>query len=247
MDAAIAIREAISRVTALRRETQCSMSLKAAAGHIKSIQARRFAGTYEDLLSSSDYGGAARFFLDDLYSDTDYSSRDAQFARMAGGLQRLFPQKVVGTAVALARLHELTEQLDFKMATLWIGLDGCRNDDESTKYVNCWAALDRNSDRQLQLEMVLSIGAELDRLTKISGLRLALRMMRRPARAAGLGALQTFLESGFDTFAQLERTDGKARSFLSIIRERESTWIERLSVSDEDCVSRLRECICTTH
>jgi hypothetical protein len=103
MDAAIAIREAISRVTALRRETQSSMSLKAAAGHIKSLQARRFAGTYEDLLSSSDYSGAARFFLDDLYSDTDYSSRDAQFARMAGGLQRLFPQKVVGTAVALAK------------------------------------------------------------------------------------------------------------------------------------------------
>jgi hypothetical protein len=54
-----------------------------------------------------------------------------------------------------------------------------------------------------------------------------LRMMRTPATAAGLAALQRFLEAGFDTFAALARS-GRARDFLRTITERESTFIERL-------------------
>jgi hypothetical protein len=41
--------------------------------------------------------------------------------------------------------------------------------------------------------------------------------MRFPARAAGLSALQSFLESGFDTFRKLHGAD----EFLSQIENRE--------------------------
>jgi hypothetical protein len=71
------------------------------------------------LLASVEYAGAARFFLNDLYSDKDYSLRDAQFARIAGALQRLFPKQVVATAVTMAQLHILTEELDRQMAVAW--------------------------------------------------------------------------------------------------------------------------------
>jgi hypothetical protein len=116
MDAAQTIRGAVTRVADLRTEAQANPSLRMAIAAIKSFQSRRFAGTYADLLESPEYGRAARFFLEDLYGDKDYSLRDAQFARIAGGLQRVFPQQVVETAVALANLHVLTEELDRKMA-----------------------------------------------------------------------------------------------------------------------------------
>jgi hypothetical protein len=48
-------------------------------------------------------------------------------------------------------------------------------------------------------------------------LRHSLRAMRIPARAAGLAALQTFLESGFDTFRGLRGAD----EFLAQIVKRE--------------------------
>ena len=54
-------------------------------------------------------------------------------------------------------------------------------------------------------------------LTRNPLLRHTLRLMRGPARAAGLGELQRFLESGFDTFKAM----GGAREFLSIIAARE--------------------------
>ena len=229
MEAAETIRNAVARVAALRQATVSTASLHDATRAVKSFQAKRFAGTYADLLASPEYASAARFFLDDLYSDRDYSLRDAQFARTAGGLQRLFPKQVVATAVTMAQLHVLTEEMDRKMAEAWLGYPFPQDTDTVRRYLACWLLVGRESDRNLQLEMVLQVGAELDRLTRTPGLRMMLRMMRKPASAAGLGSLQNFLESGFDIFAQMSGKGQRAREFLDTIRRRESVWIRRLS------------------
>jgi hypothetical protein len=76
--------------------------------------------------------------------------------------------------------------------------------------------------------MVLDIGEDMARLTRAPGLRLALKMMRGPASAAGLASLQRFLEAGFDTFGQLARQRGQVEAFLSIIRTRETELIATL-------------------
>jgi hypothetical protein len=74
---------------------------------------------------------------------------------------------------------------------------------------------------------VMAIGDEMARLTRAPGLRTMLRMMRGPATAAGLGALQRFLENGFDTFAAMAR-GGHAPAFLRIVEARESALIGSL-------------------
>ncbi|MBI2749835.1 MAG: hypothetical protein HYX43_10995 [Burkholderiales bacterium] len=243
MDAADTIRYAVARVTALRQDAATRPDLHAATLAVKSFQAQRFAGTYADLLASTEYAGAARFFLDDLYSDKDYSLRDAQFARIAGGLQRLFPKQVVATAVTLAELHVLTEELDRQMAEAWIGAGPVA--DAVSRYMACWQTVGRESDRDRQLEMVLQVGSELDRLTRTPGLRMMLRMMRKPAAVAGVGALQIFLESGFDIFAQMSGKGARAREFLGTIQERESGWIRQLSTASvaAPCEVALRACL----
>jgi hypothetical protein len=53
---------------------------------------------------------------------------------------------------------------------------------------------------------------------------MGLRMMRRPAHAAGLQALQHFLEAGFDAFAELQSPE----AFLMTIVQRESQWLDLL-------------------
>jgi hypothetical protein len=244
MDAAQTIRDAVAQVAQMRNDALADVNLYAATVAIKSLQARRFAGTYADLLASKEYGRASRFFLEDLYSDKDYSLRDAQFARIAGGLQRLFPQQVVATAVALARLHVLTENLDRRMAEVWMNLGPTMGTEEISRYVSCWTTVDREHDREDQLEMVINIGFELDRLTRIPGLRLMLKMMRRPAQAAGIGSLQTFLESGFDIFASMSGKGSGAQFFLTTIRDRETHWVKQLSGQDKSTTeSRLRACL----
>jgi len=229
MNASEIIRDAVTHVTLLRETVAGKPGLASAVSAIKQFQARRFAGTYFDLLHSEQYKPAAVFFLQELYSEKDYSERDSQFARIAGALERLFPDEVVQTAVSLAQLHRLTEDLDLAMARIWMS-----NADkpEVERYVKSWRSVGRRSDREIQLSTVLNVGHELDRLTRTRGLRIMLKMMRGPANLAGLGSLQQFLESGFDTFAEMGREDDGARHFLATVMARETILINELFDAD---------------
>lgn len=227
MEAAKQIREAVSAVAQLREAGLATPTLGAAVGQVKQLQSRRFAGTYADLLGGSDYAAAARFFLDELYSDKDYAERDVQFARIAGTIEKLFPAQVVETAVALARLHAKTEALDQQLAIAWLAPPAAALA-PGLRYVTAWREVGRKPDRESQLQVVLDIGVQMARLTRTPGLRMMLRMMRAPAAAAGMGSLQRFLENGFDTFGGMARRPGGAERFLDIIRIRESALIASL-------------------
>ena len=239
-DAATCIRAAVARVQALRLSGDTRPALRAAVLCIKQLQSRRFVGTYADLLASPQHQPAARFFLDELYSPRDYAQRDAQFARIAGTLQTVFPRQVVQTAVALAELHADTETLDHQMAQAWLAQDGAG--DEAARYLQAWRSTGQREARDAQLQGVLFIGRELERLTRLPGLRLMLKMMRRPAQAAGLEALQQFLEAGFDTFAGLTRHPQGAAHFLGCIESRETAlmrdWFDAPAVT---CETQLRQ------
>jgi hypothetical protein len=237
MNTAETIRQAVAEVEALRQESRDQPEIGAAVARVKQLQARRFQGTYADLLAAGPYSAAARFFLEELYSERDYAERDAQFARIAGPLEKLFPRDVADTAAALARLHVLTESLDHAVARVI----GSGAGDEAAAYVRAWKAVDRREDRRRQLEAVVAIGAEMRRLTRLPGLRMMLRMMRGPASAAGMGSLQRFLEAGFDTFASVAKERGGAEHFLDTIRQREQRLMDLMFDADTvACETELR-------
>ncbi|WP_445206440.1 FFLEELY motif protein [Acidovorax sp. sic0104] len=244
MDAAQTIRDRIADVTALRHQRTADPGLGSGVGRVKTLQARRFRGTYADLMGSPSFGPAAKFFLEELYSDSDYAARDQQFGRIAGTLQTMFPAAVVATAVALAVLHAQTEELDQAMGHHWTGSvaspaaavaePGIARQDaaDAARYVAAWRAVGQRAQRELQLQRVLAMGTDLARLTRTPGLRMMLRMMRAPAHAAGMGALQQFLEAGFDTFGQLARQRGGVEQFLATIEAREHALMAALFDAD---------------
>ena len=195
-----------------RQRRLADPALAACVQALKHYQQRRFARTYADLLGSPRYAAAARFFLDELYGPGDFSSRDAQFARVVPALVRLFPEQVVQTVSHLAELHALSERLDGEMGRELLGAPLV-----ALRYVQAWQAVGQPDRRQQQIELTLAVGASLDHLTRKPLLRQALRMMRGPAAAAGLAELQHFLEQGFDTFKAMQG----AGDFLGTVRERE--------------------------
>lgn len=195
-------------------------ALSASVGAVKSWQHARFAQTYADLLASSRFGPAARFFLNDLYGPRDFTERDGQFARVVPGLVALFPKELVQTVAALATLHALSEKLDTAMAEQ---LQGSSIDADG--YAAAWRATGSPQDREQQITLTVEVGSSLERYTRKPLLRQTLRLMRTPAQAAGMGALQHFLETGFDTF----RAMNGAAEFLSVIETRERALAVRLS------------------
>lgn len=217
-------------VDAERARRAADPALEARVQALKTYQQRRFAASYADLLADPRYAAATRFFLHELYGPDDYRQRDAQFARVIPTLTRLFPEEVVDTVARLARLHALSERLDTRMA------EQLRSDDiTADDYAAAWRACGEPASRQQQIELTMAVGESLDRLTRKPLLRQTLKLMRGPAQMAGLGALQAFLESGFDTFRAMRG----AGEFLSTVRQREDTLARALFRADAAALGQL--------
>lgn len=205
-----------------RAERANDEALRLRVQAVKAYQQRRFERTYDDLLHDERYAPASRFFLEELYGPSEFSDRDAQFARIVPALVRLFPPEIVETVAGLAALHALSESLDSEM-----GRRVASADVDRTGYAAAWQATGRAADRERQIALTLDVGRDLARYTRRPVLRQSLRMMRTPARVAGLSDLQRFLETGFDTFAVI----GDATDFLAVIGERERALATALFAS----------------
>lgn len=233
-DAATQILSHLASVEGERRRRASVENLPARVTALKEFQQRRFAHTYADLLTTARYGPASKFFLDELYGPDDFTQRDAQFARVVPALVRLFPREILETVSALVGLHALSERLDTATAT---HLDSTAID--SHRYIAAWQQAGRAPERQEQIHSTANIAARLDRLTRRPLLRNSLRLMRGPAKAAGLNELQTFLELGFETFRKMNG----ASEFIADVQFREKTLASALfsAISGEESMRNARD------
>ncbi|MEW6703472.1 MAG: hypothetical protein AB1430_01325 [Pseudomonadota bacterium] len=190
---------------------------------VKAYQQHRFRRGYADLLQHPRYGPAAQFFLEELYGPGDFSDRDAQFARIVPALVSLFPHEIVETVARLAALHAISERLDTQMGRHVTALPI-----HAADYVSAWQAVGQADARREQIQLTLEVGHALERYTRNPVLRHSLRLMRGPARAAGLAALQSFLERGFDTFRAMRGAEG----FLATVQAREEALRQRLFATE---------------
>ena len=214
-----AILELLRRVDAQRARRAAEPSLYDRVQAVKHYQHERFQHTYADLLAQPRYAKATRFFLEELYGPVDFTRRDTQFKRVVPGLVRLFPREVVLTVRTLGELHALSEELDTAM-----GLAVPAGPVVLAGYIAAWQAVGRPADREAQIVLMRRVADALDVYTRNPLLRHSLRLMRTPARLAGLPELQAFLEAGFDTFGEMRG----AQEFLDTVVRRErslAAWL----------------------
>jgi hypothetical protein len=216
-DAAVVV-SWLAQVQELREQRNAEPALARHVGAIKLHQHARFARDYKRLLDSPRYRRATQFFLEELYGPEDFAARDAEFGRIAPTMGRLLPREVMHTVAQLAELHALSEGLDQQMAQV---LRSESVDERS--YRAAWQAVGRRADREHQLELLLEIGAAMERHTSTPLLATTLRLMRGPARVAGLARLQSFLENGLSAFAAIKG----ASEFLATIADNEHGAIRR--------------------
>jgi hypothetical protein len=190
---------------------------------LKAWQSERLAHTYRDLLEEPRYRPAAAFFLEDLYGVKDFSARDAEVERILPTLIQMLPRRALLTLDEAMRMDALSESLDADMVAQLRRLGRADTIDEAT-YRDAYRACGRRSDREAQIALVASIGRSLERLTHVPMLGATLRLMKGPAKKAGLGNLQDFLESGFHAFREM----GDASRFVATIDRRETEFMLRL-------------------
>lgn len=216
--------EHLNVVAAERTRRARDRALGARVQALKAWQHARFQRTYADALASPRYRAAAHFFLEDLYGPHDFTQRDQQFARIVPGLVKLFPREIVRTVETLGDLHALSERFDSAM-----GEQIASPQIDAGQYGAAWRTVGQPAERERQIDLMLQVGRALERYTRNPVLRHSLRMMRGPAALAGLGALQGFLERGFDTFRDM----GGAHEFLDMIATRERELAARLFAGED--------------
>jgi hypothetical protein len=131
---------------------------------------------------------------------------------VAPAIVRVFPEEVAETVAVLADLHALSETLDTATA-----MELPEGPVAPLDYIAAWQRVDRAPERERQIALTLRIAERLDRITRMPMLRNALRLMRTPARAAGLSELQRSLETGFDVFKAMKGAD----EFIALVDSRE--------------------------
>jgi hypothetical protein len=182
-------------------------------------QARRLAQTYDDLRSDPRYAPAIAFFLNDLYGWLDSGARDRQLARASPLLRYGLPGAARAALERAIELDVLSTELDHAMVAL---ISSCPI--SGAEYVGAYRLVGRRDARERQIELVLSVGADLDRIVRYAWIGRALQLWQAPARAIGFGVLHDFLDRGFEAF----RNIADARTFLKTIREREVQLMEQL-------------------
>lgn len=222
-----ALRASLARAKALRREA-ADAGLAMSRNRLREWQSGRLARSHADLLADPRYAPAARFFLSDLYGPKDFSERDDEVERILPTMTRMLPLSGLRTVALAVAMDALSETLDAAILRALRQPGGPAIDD--ARYAQAYREAGDRPGRERQIALVSEIGMALERLTRKPLVHGALRLMRKPAQAAGLGALQEFLESGFAAFKHM----GKADEFLARIALRETRIMERLFAGDPE-------------
>ncbi len=218
----------LDRAEAARAAIHIEPAVSARRTAFRTWQAERLARTHADLLASPRFGAAAQFFLSDLYGPQDISVQTEQVRRIVPLMARTLPATALETVADAIELDALSEELD---AAMIAALDTGRALDGAA-YAAAYRAVGRQDSRERQIDLIEHLGRSLDRLTRQPFIGAALKIMRKPAELAGLGALQSFLERGYAAF----RVMRGGSDFVEIVAGRERAISRALFAGDDNAL-----------
>ena len=218
----------IAEVAELRRGALADPELGRRRLVLREWQVSRLARTHADLLGSDRYRQAASFFLSDLYSPKDCGERDVELERILPLMNSMLPLSGLRALLLAIEVDALSERFDVAMVhVLGEQLDGPRLKQEA--YAAAYRKVGDRPGREMQVRLIGETGEALDAFAHKPFVRMALKMMHGPAKLAGLGELQVFLERGFDAF----RTMRDAGEFLELIVSRERAFSDALFAGND--------------
>ncbi len=187
-------------------------------------QAERLARTYADLVAHPRYAPATAFFLSDVYGERDFTERDHAVQRAMPLIRRTLPEASLAPIEQAMELHELTTALDRALCEVLVGQLGVTDRVTEASYAEGYRRCRNRPERERQIELLVAVGKHLDRVVAKPMIRQMLFLARRPARLAGFGDVQDFLERGFKAFKHMRG----ANEFIHTIESREQAILDRI-------------------
>ena len=213
--AATKFRRAIARSNELHAEYLGDPDLMASYDRFTRWQLDYMLPFFADLLEPKGYAEAIDFVVSDLCG-VGISARDRDIERATPIIVRSLPAHPLETASAAVELNAGALEINLG---IWRGLlaDGeLPADITEGEYMAACHATSSYEECMELVQLAVELGHTLKNLVNVPLIGGLLRTMRAPAHAAGYGALQEFLETGFITFRQISDID----RFLELLHHR---------------------------
>ena len=204
--AAARFRRAIAKSNELHRQYLDDARLLESYDRFTQWQLDYMLSFFDDLAATEGYTDAVNFIVSDL-AGIGISERDLEIERAAGVFATTLPVHPLETAAAAVELN--ANSLEINLA-IWRAM---HVDDqlpvEITEKAYVLACRSASSYEECMALVFLAgeLGRTLKTLVRIPLIGGLLWTMRAPARAAGFGTLQEFLETGFVTFRDIPDID----------------------------------------
>lgn len=226
-DAERRLKAALGRNHALAERTREKDFPAARFEMLQRWQRERLAHTYADLLAEPQFQAAGHFFLEELYGGLEFRERDQQVSKVLPVMTRTLPEHMLHALARAFELQAISLELDMEMAR-HMALNEVSEIDEGA-YQRLYQSTGRAEDRRQQIELIHGLGLELNEVVRHRMVLNLVRLLRVPARAAGFGLLQDFLEKGLWAFRKM----GDGQLFVETIYQREHEIMQRLLDGDE--------------
>jgi hypothetical protein len=186
-------------------------------------QRERLRTTYADLFAQDRYREALIFFLEELYGGKDIARRDHDVGRVYPVMVRFLPAETLTAVGDAFQLQAVSLELDMAMSRNWLAAEN-RGELDQERYCDLYRRTGCLELRDLQIELIGSLGLDLAAAVDNSMVDKLVRVLRLPAKIAGFESLQLFLESGLHAFRIL----GDPEEFLQTICSRERYFKEEI-------------------
>lgn len=191
---------------------------------VRAFQARRIAQTYSDFMAQKQYAPVMQFFLEDLYSDRDFTQRDHDAERAHNFAQKFVPANMLQLATDTIDLNRLTNALDVTLRDVLVRELNFQDNLTPELYAEAYRRSNNAAERELQIELLVLVMGDAAKTAHMLLTGPALKLAKGPAHAAGWDEMYAFLERGYHAFSHVK----KPRVILDAIRTRETEFMRQL-------------------
>jgi hypothetical protein len=178
---------------------------------------------FGDLLEPEGYAEAVDFIVSDL-AGVGVSERDRDIERVTPVVVRTLPAHPLSTAAAAVELNAYTLEINLGICRELL-VDGELPPNITVQdYVAACRNVSSYDECMDLVHLAVDLGDTLKKLVRVPLIGGLLRTMRAPAHAAGFGALQEFLETGYVTFRRISDIN----RFLELLHQRMGQVFERI-------------------
>ncbi|NUM48205.1 MAG: hypothetical protein HUU38_26160 [Anaerolineales bacterium] len=213
-----------------RRKRISGQELPPALKLLRTFQSERLARSHADLLASPRFGPACRFFLTDIYAPQDFSQRDHDAETLYKLMNRFLPEDLLYPLALVLKLNNMTHDLDERLADALVNHLGVTDTITPEQYAEGYRICDNYQEREKQIDMLLEIGARVEKLVKSPLTAPTLALANIPAKTAGWDELHSFLERGYQAFKIMKGS----YYFLKTITTRERTILHHIFSAHPD-------------